>query len=112
MSKITPLGHLDEESIKGQKEFFWKSPLVPWWVKLAHWLRPSLFERTQERKPTWCKYCGRKHDKRRSCEALHKIEDRTVPSTKARVVKDPDGNEMEVPIPNTPIGYYSTRTDT
>jgi len=101
--KITPLGHLEEESEKNQKDFFWISPMVPWWVKAARWLMPSLWDRTQERKPTWCKQCGRKHDRRKPCEALHKIEDRTAPPTKT----DAEGN----PILNTPIGYYSTRTD-
>ena len=103
MSKITPLGHLQEESDKGQKDFFWVNPLVPWWAKAVRWLRPQAWERSEERKPTWCKQCGRKHDRKAECEALHKIEDRTAPSTKT----DKHGRD----ILNTPVGYYSTRTD-
>jgi len=103
MSKITPLGHLEEESEKGQKDFFWRNPLVPWWVKAACWLRPALFEPKEERKPTWCKDCGRKHDRLQECEALHKVEDLTAPSTKE--------DEAGRPLPNTPVGFYSTRTD-
>lgn len=101
-SPIIPIGDFEKVQSADEEEAFYTNPLIPWWRKAAHWLRPGV-ERKQTRTATWCKRCGRKHSRREECEALHKVEDLTVPPTK--FTEDGD------PILNRKIGYYTTRPE-
>jgi len=97
-SQIIPAGDFQKVQAADEEKEFYANPLIPWWNKVAHSLRPT--PRTQVRATTWCKYCGRKHSKREECEALYLVEDLTQPPTK----ENKDG-EL---IPNRKVGYYST----
>lgn len=100
-SPIIPVGDFERVQAADEEESFYTNPLIPWWVKVTHSLRPG--PRKQTRAATWCKLCGRKHDKREECEALHLEEDLTVPSYK----RDQAGNKT----PNRTVGYYTTRPE-
>jgi len=97
-SPIIPVGDFEKVQAADEEGAFYTNPLIPWWTKLVHALRPG--PRKQTRTVTWCKYCGRKHSKREECEHLHKLEDLTVPP-----ICDNDGNIVRT---HKPIGRYST----
>jgi hypothetical protein len=97
-SLIIPAGDFEKVQVEDGERAFYENPLIPWWTKAAHALYP--ISRKETRTATWCKYCGRKHDKREHCEALRLEEDLTHPPTK----ENKDGE----PIPNRKIGYYTT----
>jgi len=97
-SPIIPVGDFEKVRAADEEKGFYENPLIPWWNKLTHSLRPGPPKQT--RAATWCKYCGRKHSKREDCEALRLEEDLTRPPTK----EDEDGNL----IPNRKVGYYTT----
>jgi hypothetical protein len=97
-SPIIPLGDFAKVQAADEEKEFYENPLIPWWIKTAHALRPN--PRKQTRTATWCKLCGRKHSKREDCEVLHLEEDLTCPPT-----KENDRGEL---IPNRKVGYYTT----
>jgi hypothetical protein len=98
-SPIIPIGDFEKVQSADEEKAFYENPLIPWWVKLNHSLRPG--PRKQTRTETWCKRCGRKHSKREECEHLRLVEDLTAPSTKV--------DELGKPIPNRKVGFYTTR---
>lgn len=102
-SSIIPLGDFEKVYKQDKEKFdqeFYKNPLIPWWIKAAYALSPVPLHKP-DRADTWCKLCGRKHDKRAECESLRLVEDLTEPPMK----RNKDG-EL---IANRKIGYYTTR---
>lgn len=98
--KFIPFGDMDRIHASEEERSFFENPLIPWWTKVVHVLRPG--GRKGVRKEVWCKRCGRKHSKDDVC-AMHLERDLTAPSTKL--------NDHGEPIPNTPVGFYTTRKD-
>lgn len=99
---IIPVGEFEKVQAADEEESFYMNPLIPWWVKVNHSLRPG--SRTQTRAATWCKYCGRKHSKREECEHLYKHEDLTVPP-----IRDEEDNIVRE---HKHTGRYSTIQET
>jgi hypothetical protein len=97
-STIIPIGDFEKVQAADEEKGFYENPMIPWWNKLTHSLRPGPHKQT--RAATWCKLCGRKHSKREECEVLRLEEDLTCPPTK----EDKNGNL----IPNRTVGYYIT----
>ena len=94
-SSIIPAGDFEKVQAADEEKDFYANPLIPWWNKLTHSLRPG--PRKQTRAATWCKYCGRKHSKREECEVLSLVEDLT---------KDGKPNR------NRKVGFYTTKPET
>ncbi len=96
------LPKVQKEDLEGRLKEFFENPLIPWWSKVAAVVCPVPLHH-EERKPTWCKYCGRKHSKREACANLYKIEDLT---TEPKYARDEDPTKRR---PIRPVALYSTK---